>query len=316
MKVLALYTTKTLSIIRRVMAPYSCLAERGHSFSFLQVPSFEAGMAYGRDITVLPNWVLTAEENDQLERVGLECSFVYDLSDPSLLENPQVRRTMNLCRVVTVPNEHLATEARGVVSTSGMPPRVTITPSVVDVPYFVSARRLPYLVPDKTTIGCYGNHDWEIVRPVITALREKHRHLAFLGDDYAHAILGDLVTHVRCDIDTYPRLVNSCSFGLCPYATTDGRETIWAHDYGILYKPVIASIDSQYARSGKIGELVTSKLPERWCDAAEKWLLRPEVRARAAKEAFEEANLHRSRMQVEPYLKVMSRLLPHTALIA
>lgn len=320
MKVLALYTTKTLAIIRRVMAPYSCLAERGHSFSFQAVTELQAGLAYGRDITVLPNWVLTSEENDALERASQDCSFVYDLSDQGLLDSPQVRRTLTLCRTITVPNEYLATEVRGVVSgaSSSRSVHVTITPSVVDIPYFVTARRLPYLVPGATVIGCYGNHDWDVVRPVIATLRAKHKRVEFLGDDYAYSVLGDLVTHVRCDVDTYPQLVNSCSFGLCPYTGYDGRETVWAHEYGILYKPVIASSDSQYSKvlNEKTSQLVTSRLPERWVEAVEKWLTRPELRARAAKEAFDLANLQRPRMQVEPYLKVMSRLLPHSALIA
>ena len=64
MKVLALYTKRTQSLIRRVLSPYGALTERGHSFTILGVTDFMDGIghSYDHDLTVLPNWVLSPAE--------------------------------------------------------------------------------------------------------------------------------------------------------------------------------------------------------------------------------------------------------------
>jgi hypothetical protein len=251
MKVLALYTQRTQSLLRRVLAPYGALTERGHSFTSLGVTDFMNGIgqSYDHDLTVLPNWVLTPSEVEQMREIVTRSpkQFAYDLSDPTLLKEGTVRDTLRLCRLITVPNEYLRQEV-ALLRTGA---RVTVTPSVVDVSYFMSGKHVRFAEIPATggpVVGLFGPHDWEIVKPVLEHFKAKRLHILFLGDEYAQRALGDLVTGVTMSLDTYPALLNNCTFGLLPCDGYKGQETAWAYEYGILYKPTVCSSESPYVK--------------------------------------------------------------------
>ena len=324
MKILTLYTQRTLPLLRRVLAPYGTLSERGHAFSSMMVNSFSdaMGLSYSHDLTVLPNWVLTPQEVEAMWRLVQNGgrTFAYDLSDPSLLQEEIVRQTLSLCRLITVPNEYLKRE----VSLLHTGARVLVTPSTLDTNYFMSGRlsRLTDIPPTGAAIiGCFGPHDWHIVHGSIATFKQKHPHILFFGDEPATQILGDLVTPVRLTLDTYPALLNACTFGLCPYDGNRGQETIWAHEYGILYKPVIASTESPYPKelgssgASRAPQYVSNKLPERWVESMETWVRRPELRARAGAESFTKANEQRAKKLAEAYLRALGQVLPQLASI-
>ena len=56
MKILGLYARETLSLLRRVRAPFSVLASRNHGFNLLQADRFTDGITFSADVTVLANW--------------------------------------------------------------------------------------------------------------------------------------------------------------------------------------------------------------------------------------------------------------------
>ena len=51
MKVLSLYVNRNLTILRRVIVPFSVLTNRGHSFYAQQCATFTPEIAYAYDAT-------------------------------------------------------------------------------------------------------------------------------------------------------------------------------------------------------------------------------------------------------------------------
>lgn len=316
MRVLALYVEQTLGMLRRVVFPFSVLSQRGYSFSFQQTFSFDPAIAYGHDMIVLPNWILTEQELPAYLEAARERTFVYDLSDPNLLENEWVRQTLTGARLVTVPNEYLQKEVRALPGMAMT--KVVVTPSVVDPQYFATAYHgETHYSPETIVIGCFGPHDWELVLPALTELREKRPQVQIVGDGYAQKVLGELIHVEDLNPGTYPDLLRSCTFGLCPREGLTGHDTIWALEYGILCKPVIASADSFYARVlGKdAAQLVPSRAEDKWLEAIRLWIRDARARAWAGNLAFQVANAQRATQQAKVYQRMFEQMLPHVALM-
>ena len=115
---------------------------------------------------VLSNWVLGDEELEKLQQMKGERPFIYDLSDPLLLQVPQVQQTLECVSLVTVPNAYIAQEVRPFNG------RVCVLPSTFELGYFMVGRNAPK--PTSPAIGCFGPHDWYLVKDAIKLLREKH----------------------------------------------------------------------------------------------------------------------------------------------
>ena len=315
MKVLALYVQPSLSLLRRVMAPYSTLAQRGYPFTFQSVPTLASGlgMAYGHDLVVLPNWVLSPEEVDLLREVSRQKVFCYDLSDPALLEKEEVRRTLACCRVISVPNSHMRDEVKVAVPLSHV--RVMVLPSLVDVPYFMGAHTRRKLTPPVPTIGCFGPHDWHLVKEVLQELRaEGHPSFSVIGDRAAHQVLGPLCEPREVTVGTYPSLLGETRFGLCPREGRSGEDTIWLHEYGIMDRPVIASADSSYVRvsTRTATRFVLSREKEAWKQSILLFLRDAHIRASYGHQAAQQANEQRATVLVKPYLQLVRQILPQS----
>lgn len=317
MNILALYTQKTLSLLRRVLGPYSVLAQRGYRFAFQSVPTFESGvsLAYGYDLTVLPNWNLSEEEVDLLRDVSRRRLFCYDLSDPALLQKETVREALACCRVVSVPNQFLAKEVKAAISYAHV--RVVVLPSVIDVPYFMTAHTKARFQGEEgvPTIGCFGPHDWSLVQAPLQRLREKGGHFHVIGDYGAAHSLGELCEPVQMSFASYPSLLRRTLFGLCPREGHSGEETIWPFEYGILDRPCIASADSAYSsvcdRDGT--RLVMSRDEDGWEMAIRLFLTDSRLRARYGHQAFCAANDRRSTQQIGPYYALVRKILPQVS---
>jgi hypothetical protein len=283
MKILALYIQRTLSILRRVQAPFSVLASRSHSFSFMQIPAFDAGHASGYDITILPNWVLKEEEREALAQAAQHTLFAYDLSDLLLLQIPLVRETMRVCRMVTVPNAYIQREVE--IALPGL--RVVVTPSCLDIPYLMQAHRYPR--PEHPMIGCFGPYDWEQVKQPLQALKNRYPRLVILGDAEATTILGELVMSVEVTVESYPGILRQCLCGLTPIEEERGQDTIWMQEYGLLCKPVVKRfIEQEVARL----------------------LSEPSYRSAQGQVAHTKAKAYSAVQLADQYLKVYQKLLP------
>lgn len=308
MKILALYSTRSLSVLRRVIAPLSTLANRGYSVSFMQVLEFDPGPCYSADLVILPNWVFPPEELAQLGVLAQQKTLIYDLSDPKLLANQSVQTAIQLANVVTVPNAYLEREVKGLFA------RAKVLPSAIDIPYFMTANKAPK--PAHRFIGCFGPHDWHLVKEPIEAISAK-KNIKFLGDAYSQAILGDLVIPVDVTPEVYPELIRSCLFGLLPMEGNTGQDTIWAHEYGILGKPVIASSDSPYSAllAGGRGLLVQSKEPERWESAIKILCENANLRAELGTSNHTLAKSQSAAILADQYWRAYGKLWPHLALV-
>lgn len=235
MKILALYVERTLSILRRIQAPFSVLSTRGHSFSFMQIPTFDPGLGAGYDITVLPNWVLSDEENKALAAMAQHTTFAYDLSDPALLQIPSVRQTMALCRLITVPNRYLQKEVE--IAVRGV--KCVVLPSTIDIPYLMTANSYPK--PEGKMIGCVGPYDWHLIKDAIAEIRTTHPAILFIGDQGAYDVLGDLMpTPLLITPETYPGFLRMCRMGLTPIEQERGQDTIAEYEYGLLGRPTLS----------------------------------------------------------------------------
>lgn len=295
MRVLSIFKERSLPLMRRVLAPFSVLHTRGYTFSFLQVESFSPEAGNSHDVTVLSNWVLEDNEQETLRHAieGTRQTFVYDLSSPSLLKERRVQQTMALCQMVTVPNEYLAKEVKVVVPQR----RVQILPSVVDVPYFMSANAanvqsgMSKRVRQETILGCFGDFDWHLCTDALRTAMHTAREgkLYIIGDAGAKAVLGDLVQEVEVTLDAYPRLLKSCTFGLMPMARTTGRDLIVQQEYGILSVPTLK------------GTTVNQ-----WNESLAGWLSTP---PRNGASLFFEANEYRATVLAQQYRHVYEHKL-------
>jgi hypothetical protein len=308
MHILAFYTQPTLSILRRVKAPFHTLAQRGYSFSFMQRPQFQAEVGFGSDMMVLQNFVLDEQELDTYAQLCHEKVVVYDLTDGGLLHNEQVQETIRLATVVTVPNMYLKKDVELFAK------KVRILPSVIDVPHFMNARSAP--APTEPIVGCFGPHDWHLVKGAIERIRQSKLSIHFWGDSYAVEQLGtDLVTPVSYTPDTYPALIRACAIGLCPSEGYTSIDTIWAHEYGILCRPVVASADSAYSSHLAKGtaKFVAASDERGWATSIIGLITMNHKRAAMGQAAFVAANEQRNTVKADLYRRVYREFLPHLA---
>lgn len=315
-RIAAIYTQKTMSLVRRVLAPYSVLAQRGYPFSFLAVDRLSSGIAYGYDATVLPNWRFSDESELSIleETIRHGRAVLYDLCDLSLLQDERVRQALRICQLVTVKSEYAQREVRYVVGTQA---RVAVLPSTLDPQYFVQARRLPpplAVSKDALVIGCFGSeHDWSMVRKPLAALCQKSGRVIVLADAFAGEALKEekriRLFVVECTPDVYPQLLLQCDMGVCPVDASSGGDSAYDPisllEWGILCKPVVASLTS-----------TTASLPALHATSEEIWLERfkeilftkkPVEQVHAL---FEAANRRRATKVADQYLRTIEKMLP------
>ena len=294
MKVLALYKEDTLSLHRRVKAPFSALSKQGHSFSFLQVESFSAGIGFSSDVTVLQDWLLSEEELAELGRVALTRLFVVDCSDPLLLQQERYRRQLQIAHLVTVPNGWMKREI------SLLNHNIAVLPSTMDKEHFFGVRKtvkFPENYP--TTIGCFGPYDWYLVRDALLEIKTRYPRLYILGGKEAFDVLGDIIAPLPFGPLAIPEVIYQTAFGLCPYDGDHGWDEIWQREYGILCRPTITLRPPRSSKS------------EEWVDAIKHYLLHPEARAMASNFAYKQANMERSTKVACLYSDAYRKKLPH-----
>jgi glycosyltransferase involved in cell wall biosynthesis len=319
MKVLALCVKRTLPLYRRVLAPFSVLATRGHRFEFQEVPYFDPVVSYGYDVTLLHQWIFTEAELCAFALVAEERTFVYDLEDPALLHVPAVQETLRRCALVTVPTEFLRKEVKYFNS------RVRVLPSCIDFPFFMAGRMVGRA--EVPTIGCFGPHAWHLVKEPIARFKETHPHVVFLGDRLAVARLGEDLVQMVDDAgpERYPGHINFCWAGLCPTEGENGLDPIVALEWGIMGRPIIATAGGPY----------TSVLPARhsggtpafyvshgtvsntgqgaWEEALHLLISQSGITRAIGNAAYQLAYEQRAVKVAGQYLQTYTKMLPHLA---
>lgn len=293
MKILALYSQKTLSAVRRVLAPFSVLANRSYSFSFMEVPAFDAGYAASYDVTVLPNWALSDTELTSLQQAAAQgVVFAYDLAEPAMLQITRVVETLRCCKIITVPTPYLAKEVR--IAVPGA--RVAVLPSAIDLPYMMLANS--YEKPPSLVVGCLGPFDWSLVHEALQQFHDANAKITFVGDANAHPVLGSLVKRVDLAFDNYPAVLRQCAFGLLPIERERGQDMIWQHEYGILNKPTICLPPS------------SMRSTEKWVEAIRIYASISKKRAEDGQVAHERAKLVSATRIADLYLRAYRQMLP------
>lgn len=292
MKILALYTRFTPSILRRVKAPLQVLAERGHSCSFMQVENLTAGLAHNADCTILPNWILSDKEFADYRETVKTRTFIYDLFSPLLLLHERVQETLQIAHLVTVPTEWLKKEV------GTLHRNVQVLPSTLDLPFFLEEKRV--VRKGTKTLGCFGPFDWDQLIEPLTWLSQRIPELTVLAGPEAISSFRDAPFH-SYDVQTadcyeYRAALRQCNLGLQP---KDGRTTydpVWKHEYGVYSIPTLSS----------------SGTPERWAELISNWLGDKEKQAEWGHVAFLEANSMRATQMAGEYLRIYRKKLPHS----
>lgn len=294
MKILALYTDYNFSILRRVKAPFSVLSERNHSFNLLQVNSFSTGLSFGSDITVLANWELSEEELKGLQSVVPHRAVIADCSDPKLLYNEIYRKQLAMVSLVTVPNDWMRRAVHGINA------KVMVTPSCVDLPYFVQANKIKIAKNQPLSIGCLGPYDWKLVKEALIAIADKYPKVAICADTASYPILKEVprILGIQTSVHNLPEVMRHCGFGLCPYDGESGWDDIWEYEYGSLCRPVIKLYPPR------------SQDKQAWIDRIEELIGNSALRSKLANQAFEKANEQRATKQASKYLAAYRKKLP------
>lgn len=304
MRILALYRTPTLSLVRRIQAPFSVLARRNYGFSFQRVEKFSPDFATSFNVTILPNWILSDEEVESLRSRSTQNVFVYDLSDPELLQQTNVQETLRICRMVTVPNERLAREVRFLLHNDR---KVKVLPSVVDTQYFLQGSQ-PRPQDAPLTIGCFGPFDWSLCEGALRAIKETHPKVVLVGN----AEVEDLID-LPCDVEPnmYPTRLRQCHIGLLPQEQETGRDLIWRHEYGIFGIPCLDLPVPPRAMAQGDREQRNEMIKEQWVKAIKKLLFDVKVRSEGGQYAFDLAQKHKSTRLADQYLRTYNEMLPH-----
>lgn len=313
MKVLALCASRTLPLYRRVLAPFSVLSTRGHRFEFQEVVQFDPIISYGYDVTLLHQWVFSPAEVRAFQQVARERTFVYDLADPAYIRIPEVQDTLRACALVTVANDFLRKEVKFFNS------RVRVLPSTIDYQFFMYGNTIAKSpVP---LVGCFGPHDWDMVKEAIRQVRQRHPAVMFLGDEGAVKALGtDLVQEIEGHPEKYPGYLHHAWVGLCPSGSGDqGQDTIDVLEWGILGRPTILSSQSSaytHVFPAHTSSAFYVKRPDdtnAWVDALELALYQPRIASAIGKRAGDLAYEQRAVKLAGQYLDTYTKMLPHVA---
>lgn len=250
-----------------------------------------AGLAHAHDVTLLSNWELSSQEEWSAYQEALSDGrrIVFDLSDQQLLARPRIREQLRLATLVTVPTEHLKKEVQTLAA------RVAVTPSCVDLPYFLQANTLPK--PERSHIGLFGPFDWQWAHPLLASFKQKHPEVVLLAGPEASAALGDLVQPLVVHVENYAVVLHACLFGVISEALQISYDPIWQAEYGILCKPTVILAP----RFGKSAEQMLADLST---------YLIAEARAKAGQQAFEQAYPQRATVLASTYARVLRKNLP------
>jgi hypothetical protein len=246
---------------RRIHLPYFQLVQQ-HVFEQFQQVELEIdqeltpGMLRASEITVLQNWIPLAGEREVFQAAHqmvapLPAFWIYDLSDPELLELEWVREILPLMNLITVPNEHMQREV-GYFLRRGHAPCLVL-PSVISQTWLL--RSLPQQsrkeLGTSLAIGMLGEHDWERFTPgFCAALTPYCEQFAIVTDqECVYRIAQEWqisVCHTCLTASSYANILSKIDVGLVPREGKDGRQTCWASEYNLAMVPVLACDHSAY----------------------------------------------------------------------
>lgn len=278
--------------MRRVRAPFSVLASRSHSFSLVQASTFNNGITFSADVTVLANWVLSESELEVLRIAKNQRAIVVDCDSPDLLGNDLYREQIALATMVTVPNNWMKEAVHA------LNPNVWVIPSCVDLDHFLLANKVKLDVHRPLCIGCLGQYDWYIVRDAILSLLKKYERLTVIAGPEAFRSLPKhpRILGIEVTVQNIAEIMRNTHLGLCPIDGERGYDDIWRHEYGALCRPALA---------------LTSSDPKVWVERTQALLFDQKLRAERGREAFEEANSRRATKMADKYLATYRKRLPH-----
>lgn len=299
MRFIAYYDRPNLSAIRRLIGPLSTLATRGHAAFFKLESSLQHIETANYHLIFLPNW---SYRGRLPQAQGL---YVYDLSDPDLLQDDNVLNVIGQCHAVTVPSEGLASVVRPFRS------HVRVVPSLVTADLFMRAQPL-YGPEDRRDafVACFGDHDWGMIaEPLQNALRQLPNTIRVLTDDPAlKDRLGDRALLVELSPQMYPRLVRSCFLGLLP-RVKDDHDPIWAYEMGLCGMVCIGSPAYRQAILHQDTGFIAAS-SDQWTDLIVKVATSDAIRTRLGREAQAHARQFTTVRGADAWLKSISKFLP------
>lgn len=229
MRLIAYYEAMSLSVVRRLIGPLSVLSQRGHQCFFQHISDLREMDTGNYHLIFLPD----AQARLGTRLPDTNALYVYDLSDPNLLNKSECLEVLRQCHACMVPVEGMVAQVRPFC------PRVKVIPSLVSSEIFLRARPVPFQRP---VIACVGDHDWSMIAdPLEQVLKTLPPEVIVATDsDLLITLLGKRAVPFPVDLQTFPALCRSVFLALLPRAKND-RDTAWANEFGLCAVPCIAS---------------------------------------------------------------------------
>lgn len=155
MRVIAFYQRLDPYVVRRIVGPMSILAARGLATHYTAPGSLRAMETANYQALLLPNWRATGT------LPVAQGQYIYDLSDPAVLEDPAGRNILAQCSGALCASHGLAQRASAYVR------RTVVSPSLINSAWLYSATPLR---PEFQVIGCFGRFAWSEILPVLEAV--------------------------------------------------------------------------------------------------------------------------------------------------
>lgn len=304
MRIIAYYQLLTVPLMRRIVAPFSVLSQRGEQTVFNYLASVEQLKQAQYDLVLLPNYL-------SLEALPpIAGQYVYDLTDAALLTHDACVQTLSQCSGVLCATDAIAKRVKA------FNPRVVVAPSSTHSEWL-------FAVPAGTSalplLACLGLFDFA---PYVAALRQVLQQvpqLRILTD--STTLLNELpsgrIEGVAPDINSYPGIIRAADVAFAP-----GLERLtdpgMLYDYQLAGIPIVAGpawaaeiTDRRGQRAGRVAhspEAVTAQLTL--------LLTRPSVRSQLGARAQANGRAHSATLQADAWLTRVRKLCPTARALA
>lgn len=291
------------STLRRIVAPFSTLASRGHQVHFTHTSDPYALETANYNLIFLPDW---AWEGKLPKAQG---EYVYDLSNAELLREQAVINIIQQCQHVTVPTSTIGKLVKPFCN------HVVETPSLVasEVFFAQAQKRPPFPI-----VACLGDFEWSLIQaPLLEALQEfSDVHVVTTNPTLYAALPEKRRAFVSLEISMYPKYLRSCYLALFP----GERRTVdpgMIHEFGLFGVPSIVgpafAEDIQphtgnHTAGPKTGMVADS--PESFLAAFRKLTADDGYRARLANAARTSAREHTAVRGADAWLHTVAKFCP------
>jgi hypothetical protein len=228
--------------------------------------------------------------------------YIYDLSDASLLQNPNVVNVIRQCAYVTVATKEMEDLVKPFAN------KVQYLPSTIHAEWLKwAAKPQP---PDRPTIACIGNFAWELItEPLLAAMKEFPQVCVVTSDAQLFERLPEKRRwFYNVDVQFYSQVMRRCFLGIVPGEHRHLDPGI-IYEYGLFGIPVIAGPAwRQEVSDGDSGFIASS--PEQFVSRFRKIMADDHRVSGMGSAAFAVARKHTAVRLADDWLRAIQKLCP------